>query len=758
MVGIPLGLVTVYGYNFSSSSQVLINGQTVPTLYESGNTLEAEISLMMNATPGIYQFSVQNGSSITNSLPFTVYAPQQGPIVMRAIPGFFVGGVDAPFIVAADVNGDGLADVIMPGPEFNNSNSIAILNGQGNGTLSAAQYISVPTTPYAMAVGDIDGNGTADLVDITSDNASSTIVSIMLGDGHGNFQPPAVQQTFSGIFPGPAYLVDLDGDGKLDLVLAVEQASGAAESILWLQNTGGGFGPPATLVAGTSTNNFCVADFNRDGKPDILYTSTPPALHILMNQGNGVFKDQLAGGLNGITGLATVIDFNVDGIPDLAVEASNTGILYSFEGKGDGSFKQIATLQSPGVPPNLVAGDFDHDGFPDLAGPSGLEPSEILYFFGDGHGHFTTQSVVGPEGQYVAAGDFNGDGLPDIVVPDRFIFVSLALGRTDRNFPSALSLTPSTMTSVWAGDINGDGLPEIFVGGEDYGGATVPGSVFLNQGNSSFQFAANTDPTSFMIADLTGKGVVDLLGGATANLEIWPNNHTLDFSSSPFTLQQSSQGPITVADMDGDGCPDIVALGQIFYGNCAYQFTDVAVTPSFGTPYVVGDFNGDGKLDIASGGMIYLNAGNRTFLTVQSDIPLLNGAMTAVGDFNGDGKDDIAVNLPGSSSISILYSNGDGTFYQATQVDPGQYPGAMAVGDFNGDGRLDLAVGLMLSQQACLFFNNGDGTFARSFLASGAFAVAMTSSDLNHNGKPGLVIGNFVLDAGPPNVDVVFHQ
>jgi hypothetical protein len=55
------------------------------------------------------------------------------------------------------------------------------------------------------------------------------------------------------------------------------------------------------------------------------------------------------------------------------------------------------------------------------------------------------------------------------------------------------------------------------------------------------------------------------------------------------------------------------------------------------------------------------------------------------------------------------------------------------VGDFNGDGRTDLAVGLMLSQQVCLLFNSGNGQFTRSFFASGASALAMTTSDLNRD-------------------------
>jgi hypothetical protein len=587
---------------------------------------------------------------------------------------------------------------------------------------------------------------------------------VLLGDGHGNFQQTSASQTLTGLYPGPAFLADLDGDGKPDLVVSVENPAGITGSVVWLKNDGNGnFAAPITLATTGANRTFSVADFNRDGKPDIVYNAVAPStgndvLHILLNQGGGQFIDTLPPGLNSIAGQATVIDFNLDGIPDLIVQVPQIAIaMYSFSGNGDGSFTQVAsqTIQTT-FPYQFVVGDFDHDGFPDLAGVNAdSEPSYILYLFGDGHGNFTPLQVVGPEGNVIASGDINDDGLPDVVVPDFFNLVSVALGRTDRNYPSVLSLTPETATLVSVGDITGDGLLDIFIAGD----GTNRGTVFSNQGNNSFQLAATTDPSSFMVADLTGKGLVDLLGGPNNYLEIWPNNGTLNFSSSPITTQSPTIGPLIIADMDGDGHPDIVAPGQIFYGNGSYQFTAVATPDSFIAPYVVGDFTGNGQLDIASGAVTFLNIGNRTFQEVASNLPLVGGTLAVVADFNGDGKDDVAVELPGAASIAIYYSKGDGTFYQGAVLDPSQGASALAVGDFNGDGKPDLAVGLELSQQVALFFNQGNGQFTRSFVASGASdSISMVAADLNGDGKPDLVIVNFFIDFVPPNVVVVFHK
>lgn len=771
----------VYG-QFSQQALVFVDGRpTASTTWLDANTLFAVVNVTYSTFLGTHQFTVHDGAKTSNAAVFTLYTPSQGPLVMQAIPGYFVGiESDPTYIAAGDVNGDGYADVIMPGP-VDNQGSLAILYGQPDGTLALPQYLS-GVTPQSVAIGDVDGNGTADLVTIIAANPSGIALSVLLGDGHGNFQPVSGQQTFNGNYPGTPYLADLDGDGKPDVVLSVQAPAGVHNILIWFKNEGGGnFAAPVVLTSNAAGDNtgIAVADVNGDGRPDILYLISNPSpgaelIHTLVNQGNGQFTDELTAGLNGVTGVFNVLDFNLDNKPDLVVQVPlNSGgiTVHAFSGNGDGSFSEAgSTNVAPPLayePLQFVAGDFDHDGFPDLAGVDGFatEPSRILYLFGDGHGNFTAASAIGPQGFHLAVADFNGDGVPDVVVADRFNFVSVALGRNDRDFPSLLALQPATSAPPSTGDINGDGLPEILIGGDSFAG--VPGTVFLNQGNGAFQAAAHTDPGGYMLADLSGKGVVDLIGGSNANsLEIWPNNGTLGFAASPIQVPPPLMGYFTVADMDHDGHPDVVALGEVLYGNSAYQFTPVS-TPDLFATYAIGDFNGDGHLDIASDTFVFLSNGGRSFRAVNAGFGAPNlsqGSISIVADFNGDGYDDIAIATPMNSGIYIYYSRGDGTFYLGAILDTGQLvgglPGAMAIagGDFDGDGRPDIAAGLWNSQQLVVFFNNGNGKFTRSFFASGASTIGIASADLVSKGKTDLVIANYNVNFFPPNVNVMLHK
>src|SRR3984893_9061900 len=118
-----------------------------------------------------------------------------------------------------------------------------------------------------------------------------------------------------------------------------------------------------------------------------------------------------------------------------------------------------------------------------------------------------------------------------------------------------------------------------------------------------------------------------------------------------------------------------------------------------------------------------------------------------VGDFNGDGKPDIAVANTGSSNVSILLGNGDGTFQPAVNYSAGNSPSAIAVGDFNGDGKMDLAAfqpgANGVAGGVSVLLGNGDGTFqAPKTLALSQNASVMAVADFNLDKKSDLAVSD----------------
>ncbi|MGH9738645.1 MAG: FG-GAP repeat domain-containing protein [Candidatus Acidiferrales bacterium] len=708
MLGIPQGVITVYGTNFTPDAQAFVDGAPANTIVQNSATLQAQINVSLSYAAGTHELSVHESAGNSNVLPFRFYTPSQGPEPFLAVPAYSAGPeVDPSDMAVADLDGDGLDDVILPGPPLANAPSLAILKGQTNGMLAPVSYIE-GVQAWALATGDVDGDGEPDIVTVGYTTGSSSTVTTLLNHGQNNFSQIS-NGSISGSFPESATLADIYGSGNLDLLLSVENPN----SILLFQNTGGGtFGSPSMIATVAPDNrNFSVADFNNDGLPDIVYTAADETTHILFGQNGGKFTDTAPSSLSGITGRITVIDANNDGCPDLAVQSpiDSTApvVLQVFLGHCDGTFSLVSstTIAPAGFAPyNLKSGDFDHDGFPDLAGVNGeTEPSHILYLWGDGTGNFTPKQLNGPMGFVDAVGDINGDGISDVIVADRFNEVSVSLGRTNRVFPSPISLAPSNAGALSIGDVNGDGLPDLLFGGDPESG--TPGTVFLNQGNGQFVLSGTVSPDAFMLADLNGDGLADLIGEESGNLVIWPGTGNANFGSSPVTITPPAGATVNFADVqsadiDGDGHPDLIASGVIFFGLGNFQFDPVPVP--LDAPVAIGDFNGDGKLDLAGPAQTLLNLGNRQFNTVDSDLNMQVGPLTTpvVADFNGDGILDVAwVNGQSASLIEIAYGRGDGSFYLEGAVTGGQYADGIAVADFNGDGRSDILTGLAFAQQ-----------------------------------------------------------
>jgi hypothetical protein len=743
------------------------------TVFMSSTQLDVEILISLDLTAQVHQVKVQESDGSSNSATFTVYAAVAGPQPFAEIPGFYPGGSQSGLLTVADVNGDGFADVIMPGPTTNGTPSLAVMLGQSNGQLGPPT-ITPGLLAGIMTAGDVNGDGSVDIVSTAVNSTNVSLVSVLLNDGKGNFRQSS-EIPFTGEFPGSLTLVDVDGDGKPDLLFSVQGGS-----IYYCRNLGGGsFATPVTLATTSGDNQtFFVGDFNRDGRPDIVYVATNSTtgqdqVHLLLNAGGRTFSDQIASGISGQIGYFAIGDFNNDGNLDIALQpesssASPTTVSISmFFGQGDGSFVAGPTTifdTDAFQPYHIVAGDFDGDGNLDLAGENGdAEPGHVMFLWGDGAGNFSAQKIIGPNGFSLAAGDINGDGVSDVIIPDPNGIVSVVIGQKQRNFPTATAFFPNASANISAGDVNGDWRPDLLSGGVL---TEVPGNLYLNQGQGQFAQAGSPPGEGFLLADLDGDGLAELIGSDGTNILIWKGTGDPNYSGAPIVIAPPPNvgfftPDMQIADMDGDGRPDIVLPNVVLYNQGNLQFVYTAA--NFGgsdNPFVIGDFNHDGINDIATGGTTLLGQANRTFVTVTgNNLGLVDGTYAAVGDFNQDGNLDV-VTGGNSFPIAVWYGNGDGTFYEQSGLNVGpvsDFSESLAVGDFNGDGRPEILACLYLNEQCVVYTNDGEGGFQRSYFASGATAVALLAADLNGDGKPDIVINNY-FDEQPTNFEIIFHQ
>jgi hypothetical protein len=214
---------------------------------------------------------------------------------------------------------------------------------------------------------------------------------------------------------------------------------------------------------------------------------------------------------------------------------------------------------------------------------------------------------------------------------------------------------------------------------------------------------------------------------------------------------------IAVADVNGDGNPDIVVSNfwsstvGVLLGNGDGTFqTAMTFTPGVqNSAIAIADVNGDGKPDLIvgiwSGGVgVLLGNGDGTF---QPIVTYGSGGVqvsdVAVADVNHDGNPDlIVVNYGSLLALAVLLGNGDGTFQQAVSYGSGVYAWSVAVADVNGDANPDLVVAGGLFGGAAVVLGNGDGTFkpAVSYSWSGEWAQSIAVADVNHDNKPDLLV------------------
>jgi hypothetical protein len=435
-------------------------------------------------------------------------------------------------VVAADVNGDGKLDLLVGNWCGNGSlcnGTVGVLLGNGDGTfLPPASYTSGGADAYSVAVGDVNGDGKLDLLVANQcasvSNCTNGVVGVLLGNGDGTFQP-AVTYAFGGVGElgqsgQGAYslaVADVNGDGKLDLLVAnqcasVSNCTNGVVGVL-LGNGDGTFQPAVSYGSGgESASSVAVADVNGDGKPDLVVanefdtTFTTGTVGVLLGNGDGTFQPAMSSDSGGESAFSvSVTDLNGDGKPDLIVAnesayvgmGGSVGVLL---GNGDGTFRPATSTVTPGENYGALAlADFNGDGKLDVASGSG-----DALLLGNGDGTFQGPLVLGASGQGIAVGDFNSDGRPDLAVGG--VVVLLNISRFSTVTSIAASLNPSafgqSVTFTASLTSQGSGTPTGTITFRD--GSTVLGRAAVRANMASWTTSSLAIGTHSITATYSG--------------------------------------------------------------------------------------------------------------------------------------------------------------------------------------------------------------------------------------------------------------
>ncbi len=316
---------------------------------------------------------------------------------------------DPSSVVVANLQGNSTPDILVTNTDA--SDTLQVLAGNANGTFQAARQFQVgPGLSGVLTAGvrqigiaDLNGDG---LPDVIVPNFRAADISVLIGNGDSTFQP---QRNFDAV-PSPDALVtaDFNGDGKADIaVLQNFPQLGGTSKIAIMMGRGDGTFKPAVTLTTDFTNGagpMVVGDFTGNGHNDIIvFSKNAPVGEIFLGNGDGTFREGGVFSTGENVFAAEAIDVGGPGL-SLITTGTNSGNVYILQGNGDGTFQ--AAFPFPAAPPVRAGVDVGVFGMAIVGFNSTVAGSP---------GPDGLTMVSGTPGIYVAAQARSGAGTGEVV-------------------------------------------------------------------------------------------------------------------------------------------------------------------------------------------------------------------------------------------------------------------------------------------------------------------------------------------------------
>ncbi|MEQ1604766.1 MAG: VCBS repeat-containing protein [Pyrinomonadaceae bacterium] len=606
---------------------------------------------------------------------------------------------------------------------------------------------------------------------------------------------------------GPALTMvsaDFDNDGYPDIALASSNATKVwiLRNITSTNNIE--FGASIDFSIAGIAQEINAADFDGDGKIDIVAFNHTGSMSILLNRSNLIgdisFASRADFPIGNVPKSSSVADFDNDGKSDIALiylDSNNTSVFRNLTSSpGNVVFGPASNVTQLILTRSMASGDLDGDSKVDLVVTNSSSTLRVLRNTTSGtsisFAPFIDFDLTSSGGYATRISDFDGDGRRDILVASN---VGILAARNISSVPGSINFAPtisflSAVDAVAIADFDGDNRPDS-AGVSRLNIVTVlknqsnPGSILFGSPGVT---GVGQGPQRLLTGDFDTDGDIDIvtLNQVAGSLTILRNQTVapgpIAFEARlELALGINAINPFSVAlaNLDGDTLPDIITANSSS-GNISIlrnlntsagvarfaESMQVASPPNSG-PYAItaGDLDSDGRADV-----VVSNSTSNTISIFQNNsnsagsIVLLTPSQKQVGaspqdvvlaDLDSDQKVDVVTANRNAGNISILRNSTVGpgaiTLENAFQLAVNSDPTSMAAADLNGDGKLDLAVSNASGTTISIFANQTTSIGAINFgpkvdlqVNQNPFSIA--TADFNGDSRIDLAVSHRIAD------------